>query len=250
MIDSECGGGCRFIQHDEGRAIGLNLRCQKPKYTILPGITVWIISILHEKPHPKGRIMRKAIIVLMVMAIAGTALAQVDPDVNSIGIYFDQGATINCTTAPLFTLFTSYLCATNISEPSGIFGWECSVECGPPGNFLELAWTPRGLYVNVLTPPNFVVGLGQPLPWVPSIVLMDISIMALSYDPIYFTLHPTIPSSFYPPSPGYAAGDDPGNLIPLDYSVGSEDVCAIINGDCYVVGNEEMSWGGVKALYR
>lgn len=194
--------------------------------------------------------MRKTIIVLMVMAIAGTALAQIDPDVNSIGVYFDQDATINCWSVAPYVPISAYLCATNISESSGISGWECNVEVGPLSNVLVLSWSLLGFAVNARTPPDFAVGLASPLPWAPSIVLLDIQMLALGPLPIYFTLHPVYPSSFNPPSPGYAAGNDPGNLIPLGYSVGSEDVCAILNGDCYAIGNEEMSWGGVKALYR
>jgi hypothetical protein len=192
--------------------------------------------------------MRKAIMVLMIMAIAGAAYGQSDSDANSIGVYFDEDALVYCAT-PGITSGTVFLCVTNISESSGISGWECNVEIAPLGAYSIYSWTPRGSYINVATPPDFVVGLGSPLPWAPSIVLLDIYMTILEYTPIYFTVHPASPTSFSPPSPGYLEANT-NNLVPLGYSVGSESICAIINGDCGVVGVEDQTWGGVKALYR
>lgn len=79
---------------------------------------------------------------------------------------------------------------------------------------------------------------------------MDINMTIIDYTPIFFTLHPVSPSFFSPPSPGYAVGNNPGLVIPLGYSVIEEGYCAMINGPCDVIGVEDQTWGGVKALYR
>ena len=202
----------------------------------------------------KGDIMKILVILtcLACLALTGSTMAQIDPDQDQIGVYFDTGATIFCIEYPVGAPQPAYLCITNPSYIGGddeaVSGWECSVEV-TEGVFV-LAWILTEGAVNVASPPHFIVGLATPLPWSPIIVLMEMQVGIFAPGAVEFTLHPAEPSSFDPPSPGYAAGDDPGHLIPLGYSVGGEFVCAVINGECTPVGIEESTWGGIKAIYK
>ena len=57
--------------------------------------------------------MKKLVVLLLVSLVATSAMAQIDPDPNSIGIYFDTQAGDNCLTTPAFVPFQVYLCVTN-----------------------------------------------------------------------------------------------------------------------------------------
>ncbi len=147
--------------------------------------------------------------------------AQPQGDQNILGVYFDEAGTISETTVSFGQPVPAYLCLLEATEPSGVSGWECLVEC--TGDFPVLSWTPRGNAINVLTPPEFAVGLGTPLPWQPTIVLMDILVGVFSAGSSEFYLHPIS----QPSVPGYmvyAAGDDPGYLIPFSWSSGGEEI--------------------------
>ena len=198
--------------------------------------------------------MKKLVVLigLVSLVFSSGAMAQIDPDDDMLGIYFDVNATIFCTEALVGAPFPAYLCLTNPTyvgaDGEAVSGWECNVEV-TPGVFI-LAWNLTAGAVNVSLPPDFIVGLATPLPWSPVIVLMDMQVGVFVPGVIEFTLHPAEVSSFDPPSPGYAAGDNPGLLIPLGYSAGGEFVCAVINGECPPLGIEESTWGGIKAIYK
>ncbi len=198
--------------------------------------------------------MKKLVVLigLVSLVFSSGAMAQIDPDDDMLGIYFDVNATIFCADAPVGAPSPAYLCLTNPTyvgqDGEAVSGWECNVEV-TEGVFI-LAWLLTEGAVNVSLPPDFIVGLATPLPWSPVIVLMELTVGVFAPGAINFTLHPSDTPSFDPPSPGYAAGDDPGLLIPLGYSAGGEVVCAVINGDCNVTADEDATWGSVKSMYK
>lgn len=206
--------------------------------------------------------MRKVFVILAaaVLMSSSDVLAQpIDPDPDMIGFYFDEDATIYCTSAPTGAPFPAYLCLTNCTAPAGVSGWECSVWV-TPGIFV-LSWNLHGIAVVTGIPPDFLVSLGEPLPWAPSIVLMDVLVGVFAPGTIELKVYPSSSASLPPNSdgcflPAYAAGDDPGHLRPLGYSCGynpdtcEPNMCTVINGDCTPIENDEMTWGGVKALYK
>jgi hypothetical protein len=85
---------------------------------------------------------------------------------------------------------------------------------------------------------------------------MELTIGVFAEGMIDFTVHPAQNSSFIPPAPGYASGDDPNILISCGYSAGVDpttgepNVCAVLNGECTPIANEDMTWGGVKSIYK
>lgn len=130
-----------------------------------------------------------------------------------------------------------------------------------PASTPVLSWNLRGEFINVEIPPNFVVGLAEPLPWAPAIVVLDFIFTPLSLDPIQFTvLPPPSPEIVDPCSlPAYVPGEEPYPVVSLGYSGGWDPyncqpyVCAVLNGNvgpCGVVPSVERTWGMVKALYK
>jgi len=204
--------------------------------------------------------MKKLVVLLGVasLLVAGGAAAQIDPDLDMFGFYFDEGATIFCTDATIGTQVPVYLCITNPSDVGApptnytVSGWECSFETTLPANVFILSQTMRGDQPTNFssTPNDYIVGLGTPFTWAPVVVVLDVLVGLFGPGEVNFTLHPAENSSFDPPAPGYASGDDANILIPCGYSAGGEVVCAVINGDCNVTASEDQTWGAVKTLYK
>jgi len=201
--------------------------------------------------------MKKMLVLALAILVSTSAFAQIDPDENGIGLYFDELGFEVCTvtTAP-FEEVTAYLLATNITEEA-VSGWECEVVTfGAP---VAPAWLLNGLQpLNAFSAPLFAVGLGEgdlatePENNVVLLATYSAFVMAPT-DVVEFAIQNLPASSFEPPSPGYAAGDNAGNLIPLQVSSGFPfgNVVAQINlPDCGVIANDNVSFGSVKALYR
>ena len=203
--------------------------------------------------------MRKLLVLLGLasLVVAGTAFAQTDPDPDMVGVYIEPGAITNHAEVGAIGPYDVYLCMTNATAASGVSGWECSIMV-TEGVFV-LNWGYAGTAVNALAPPDFAVGLAEPLPWEPSIVLMTMTIGLFAPTPVELTVMaqpiPSIPGD--PAFPAYAAGDDPGDLRSLGYSTGlnadtgEPNVSCVINGvPPFPIGTDEDTWGGVKNLYR
>ncbi len=193
---------------------------------------------------------------LATLLLCSGVAAQPNPDQDQICIWFEE-TDGNCRQSEPFVIVAAFLVLENISEPSGISGWECSIEIGnDPSSFFVLAWTclagnPSGIW----TPPDFAVGIGEPFPWAPRIFLLQIDLLIVSPAPIYFWIHEY---QLYPisPWPAYAAGDDPSRVVRLfnctGYDVeGDPHPAGCINCPCEeVIGIESRSWGSLKSLYR
>ena len=193
---------------------------------------------------------------LAILLLCSAVAAQPNPDQDQICIWFEE-TDGNCRQAESFVIVTAFLVLENISEPSGISGWECSIEIGnDPSSFIVLAWTclagnPSGIW----TPPDFAVGIGEPIPWAPRIFLLQIDLLTFSPAPIYFWIH-EYQLSPLAPWPAYAAGDDPLRIVQLfnctGYSAaGDPNPAGCVNCACEeVIGIESQSWGLLKSLYR
>ncbi len=197
--------------------------------------------------------MKKLLSTLAIVALmAPIASAQLDPDPDGVGIYFDLGGNVNCDVAPVGAPLDTYLLLTNASAAAGVFGWECRIDY-TPGVYI-LAWTLQGSAINAGTIPEFAVGIAVPLPWQPAIHLMTITVGVFAPDPIELWIFPLYLPSI-PGVPCYADGADPGNLIEMRQStggppLGDPPVC-VINGDCPdPIPTEDATWGSVKNLYR
>jgi hypothetical protein len=185
-------------------------------------------------------------VLVGILTTGGLAFAQLDPANDGIGVYFDTEASIHRITL-LEGEHHAYLAITNPTDPSGISGWECRVDTDGP--LFVLDWGVLGLAINASTPPSFTVGLADPLPFAPRIILMDMVFMLTSLEEASFYIRPIFNASLEG-VPAYASGADPAVLSPLSQSTGGPEIpVAVINGDA-PVATEDATWGGVKNLYR
>jgi len=197
--------------------------------------------------------------------LAGVAAAQDDTASDVIGIYLDQAGTVNCTDylSP-YTLVPLYVVVSNLSEPSGMAGWEAGI-------FTDPAVLPVPLMLQspwcdfVCELPFLRVGFAAPLPRAPTMVLATIAVLYMG-GPIELLLGACEPTSFPDdPGPGYAAGDDPGRLVRLHQAGTHVDdpqhpdrliVCTLCvpGWPCTPPtqvgpGDRASTWGTVKQLY-
>ena len=198
--------------------------------------------------------MKKLLALLAITVVASGAMAQVDPDPDGIGVYFDTAGTVfEMNTVAPFESVTAYLLITNPTDPSGVSGWEAVVDV--IGAAVAPSWTlAAGLDVD-MSANGFQVGIGVnplALPAGPAVVLATWTgfVMAPT-DMVQFVVGPVPGSVSFADSPGYASGDDAGALFPLQVSSGYPygAPCAMINGTG-VVANEDMNWSQVKNLFQ
>ena len=185
------------------------------------------------------------------LLLASPVLAQLDPDEDGIGIYFDPCACGYCVTLPEGE-HMAWLVITHPTSEAGVGGWECEIAWDGP--VVPLQWMLEGLAINVEEPPTFSVGLGEPVsnPYLfPAVVVMSIRLMVLSVDePCNFYIDGILFHSLPDRVPAYLDGADYSNIIQLRQSTGGPDIpVATINGDC-AVASEETSWSEVKGLFR
>jgi hypothetical protein len=203
--------------------------------------------------------MKAFLTITAIILCSGVAGAQpIDPSPDSIGIYFDEGATGYCTDMEPGGQVTAYLCLTRSSDLSGFVAWEALIELSDGGVFADFQI--RGDGVNSATAPEFVVTYGTPLPRQLSTVLLEITLdvhwewaVAMRVWPVS---NPSVPLSL----PAYATVDSPEEFQSLGYSWGWDEGtqipnwCASVNdGGCLdgpSVPVGENTWSGVKSLYR
>ncbi len=167
----------------------------------------------------KLRIGRRGWLLCLPLLFIGVGVVTAQPQ-DVIGLYFDEDGIDNEAVVPVGMPVTAYLCILDASQVSGVSGWECQVSWNE--DYTILAWNLRGGALNIGTPPEFIVGLAQALPWAPSIVLMDILVEVLHEGTCAFYLHPTsIPT--IPDFMAYAAGNNPGLIVPLNWPTGGEE---------------------------
>jgi hypothetical protein len=178
-------------------------------------------------------------------------MAQIDPDEDGIGIYFDPCACEYCVSRDVGETF-GYLLITHPSSEVGVGGWECEIDWDGP--VAILGWFLEGLAINVEVPPSFAVGLGEPLsnPYMwPAVVVMTVQMLVLdTSEPINFYIDGIQFHSLPERVPAYLDGTDYDTLVELRQSTGGPDIpVATINGDC-AVASEATSWSEVKNLFR
>ncbi len=213
------------------------------------------------------RSLSPLLVVTALLCAATPAAAFAGGD--GLGIFFDTNGTQSCCTVGADSLLTAYVCAVNISEPSGMAGFEmCIVVDGTVG-FLSFDISPGPGQAIDFYPDltQFGVGYSIPMPYQPVMNLVTIhAYYFYQSGPLKFGVGPTNPTSFgnplvHPdgPSAGYNAGEDVGLLKPL-FPITNVPVpgaprffyVAFVNDptDCPITATENTSWGGVKALYR
>ena len=146
------------------------------------------------------RMMWTTCLAALLLATAPQAtLALLDPNPDSIGIYFDSVGNTNCTTAALFLPFDAYLIVAGPTTP--IDGFECTVTfAGAPHYILE-----QDLGVGAVdsdpSPGGFAVTAPQPYPVSSGcLVLCRWRVFVMATAPLEFLVGPgttpTLPYDF------------------------------------------------------
>lgn len=182
---------------------------------------------------------------LILMLLATPCLAQLDPDPDSIGVYFDLAATQVVTTAPVGGEVAAYLIATNPSQAGGLAMWEGRVQAS--GAYAVVWGGPTSGFNVAMNMPggngfSFTVFGEPPLQQLaPLTVLAHLWIVPMEEGAIDLLLGSTTYrlEDIYM-SPDYLLYPSSGSL---DLPVAS------INGDPPVAA-EVATWGEVKSLFR
>ena len=204
--------------------------------------------------------MKKVIILLLASLIATSAFAVIDPDPDMMGIYFDVNADINCIDVGPSIPFFTYLVLTNTTAPS-INAYELGkVNAVPAGMETLIFRLSSNIANNVVSGVDvgtndalggdYIVGLAEPLPAQPALILHSWQYMLLAVMPVEMFIGassaPSIPGDF--PVVQNAEGSI---LMQVGQSTGGPGIpVATVNiVDC-VVCVEEISFGSIKSLYR
>ncbi|HPF70832.1 MAG TPA: hypothetical protein PLQ13_09195 [Candidatus Krumholzibacteria bacterium] len=190
--------------------------------------------------------------LLALVLFSGTALAQLDPDEDGIGVYFDPCACVNC--VPMDAgAHVGYVVITHpTAQTAGVGGWEAMIWLEGPAIITNTIY--EGSSINFLTPPEYVVGIGTPLynPFMyPAVVVARLEFLILdASQPINWYINGVYRHSLPERVPCYLDGADYDIIIPLQQPTGGPDIpVATINGEC-AVDSQPESWGGVKSLFR
>jgi hypothetical protein len=184
------------------------------------------------------------IVLAACLLLTPAARAQLDPDPDNVGIFFDVEATVNCADVYLSTV-ECYITIVAPSEPSGVGGMEAYFELAPSLIFMGLD-CPGEIILPPIW-PEFQVFLTEPLPATPVVLICSFNVFVMDPTPAFLTIHDA----------AYYAGDDPEQVIPLDpvthYDAdGNPNPVAGINvgAELCPLNNEGSTWGGLKALYH
>jgi hypothetical protein len=196
--------------------------------------------------------MKCRVLCLAILLLASTtAMGQIDPDADGIGLYWDEGANEVCRSIDA-GMATLYVAITNPSGSGAIAGWECAnpvCEGLPAGtNLVDFAAYGDAMG-NFPFCPDFSYGLGSPLPWGPVVLLAELVFQVQYPACAEFYIRPVVEGG------GgwldYMTTQDMGQLIQLHPSSGDCDLpVAQLNCDCTVVESSFATWGGVKTMYR
>jgi hypothetical protein len=189
------------------------------------------------------------LLLLIGSAVAAFATEEAAPPTDCLGIYFDPEGSLYCKEGVLGEI-EAYLILTNPSDTTGVMGWECRIEMEvPPGNYFAGFELPTKS-INAATPPDFIVGLAECLPYEPTVHLATLKLVVLTSDRWNFYVRPPARSSLAA-SASYAPCADAGDLKVM-YPANSrwDKPVAWLNGPCDRQGPSDKAWQGIKDQYE
>ncbi len=194
--------------------------------------------------------MRTLVIVpVCVLLLSSAAVAQIDPDPDGIGIYSDLTATEVCISAVPGELIPVYLLITRPSTPIGIWAWACTLVVPP--NAQIVAWYIPGVFMNVATPPDFVVARTSD-PHLPADIVhvMTFYIQMSNAEPAYFYVTGSeLAGTGFDEYPVYTETNDDSTPHYMHcYPNGEDQPVFAVNAPMTPVVSMTMS--DIKALFR
>ena len=200
--------------------------------------------------------MKTLFTVLLVIFLAGSAGAVVDPDPNSLGVYFDLNADVNYLDVAPDTEFWAYVTLTNPTWDNVTafeFGYRLAVPEGMEGMVFRLLHRLPPHAVDMEFHPTiageFIIGMSLPYPTSEATILVEWRYLTIAPMTIEFYLGPSAAPSV---PDGLPAIQNADNVI-MAVGVSSGDVnlpVAEVNPGHQPVGVESSTWGEVKSLYR
>ena len=187
--------------------------------------------------------MRHAALLLLLFATPG--LAEIDPDPDGVGVYFDQDATVVVGTAAVGEEVDIYLIATNPTRAGGLALWESGVAAVGP--YAQVwGWPTNGFNTAMNMPGeswfHFIVFGGTPMQQLAPITVLA-HLVVRPEEP--GTIELRLLQTTYRLEDLYTSPD-----YPLYPSSGSLDLpVAVVNGEA-PVAVEAATWGALKSLYR
>ncbi len=172
---------------------------------------------------------------------------------NIAGVYWDAGYTSSTrSTQSNNQIITGYLVLSYPSDISGVGGWEGCLELDGDAEFT--GWNLQGQYINIETPPCFMVGIGgAPLPYSDHVLLATFDCwVATPWSQVDVLIGPTRTPSI----PGYSAWipwADLNNEMPMQQFPGQVIVGSINSA---LVGVEAptpqaaITTGGVELTWQ
>jgi hypothetical protein len=191
-------------------------------------------------------------VCVLVVLSAGVAHAGLDPDGDSMGVYFDRAGNSNCISGSAFVPIDAYLLLANPTAPTTGFACTLTLE-GGPHFILSVQLAGGGLDVDA-SANGFMVSAAFPYPVINgNCELLTMTVLLQSPTPLYFYLGPQ----------GEGAPIVPPTACrrPVVWGPGGERCCGVSSGDVLLpvasinadgcpVADEPHSFGAVKALYR
>ncbi|MCP4290375.1 MAG: hypothetical protein GY780_00895 [bacterium] len=209
--------------------------------------------------------MRKVLLLLVLVSLCfcAPAYSQCNEDPDEIGVFWspDSGDCLNCEIAMGLQPLSAYVILSNASLAGGVSSFEFSLVNAdgsyfmpPPSDFIVGYVLPPGS-LNVSLAPDFIVGCASPIPWAPSITLVEVQILASGAAEWCFG----VKAGQFASIPGqmtYTNGSDPYDFRIMNPNNGpdaSDYAMACLNHpDCDPgpVATKNSNWGSVKSLYR
>jgi len=198
--------------------------------------------------------MKKLVVLLMATLFATAAMAQIDEDLNQIGVYFDEAATLTDGVGPIAY---AYVVLTNGTMPS-VKSFDAKIWVD--GDTEALGFTnfgaPAGATALIGYDPalqEYAVSYQEPRMYTGTTMTL---LSYLLYDTtgipggakLCFTVDAPVGN---PDNPGSCTVySEAGGDFTLCGSAGNGGPCASFNGSCTPVATENATFGTVKALYR
>ncbi len=143
--------------------------------------------------------VRPSIVAVTVLtAVLSCAVATAD----TLTIAFDpQGETTSVTTSTPYQQVTAYLLLLDPTGEEAINGWECYVDVQTDGPAPPITWTLAASGLNIMQPPEFIVGVPVPLPNTDVVLLATATIYVPQpgQEIAFHILPSSIPSLIQPP---------------------------------------------------
>ncbi|MBK6735594.1 MAG: hypothetical protein IPG61_16260 [bacterium] len=185
---------------------------------------------------------------IVLAALAGpAAFAGLDPDRDSMGIYFDTAGNTNCAALNPFIIQPAYLLLANPSAPTG--GFACRVSMVGAPHFVLSTDLGGRLDIDAAL-DGFLVGGESPYPVASGhIVLATFQVMLQAAGHLAFYIRPPVPP--YGTCPGPVVWSVDGTVRCCGVSSGHVSIpVAGWNSPTCPVAAESLSFGAIKGLYR